>query len=528
VRIEPAADLGVRLETLFGEATLDLPNPLVYANFSAQCDAATRRSLLSRNMPQRIHVPPVSLVRYPPGILVNGDRSYLAVAGEAIVREQVAPWNADPAQEVLQMQAAQPADIQLPCLLLARFGERTWGHFVSEILVKAAMAERFFPGRFFYAVPWWTTEPTAERSYATVVLEALAAYGIGPERLLRMGAFQVFRFSALHDITGYWNDGLHPGALACLRVPRTIRKRGDPKRKIALLRRPPDARAVFNAGAVHKRLAALGFSPIDPTSRHFLDQIRLFDEAEIVVGSLGSNFAAALCAGQERRLISLAPAAWEDGYFIRMFQRLGTLHGDFRGPSTLLDGDDGERSPHLVDPERLAEAVEAVAGAAPGEAGLMVDGEWVPRRIGALLLDFDFADGGNAEAIVAGEWSAPEDTHRWSLGASSGCAFSRETLPRGASFWLEIAGQGHVYPPHLPTRPFSVLVNDVEAGSFEVIGRTRLFCRLTPEMLGAADMVSLTFHHPICPSPRAMGAGADDRPLGFGFETMRVFAAASG
>ena len=76
-----------------------------------------------------------------------------------------------------------------------------------------------------------------------------------------------------------------------------------------------------------------------------------------------------------------------------------------------------------------------------------------------------------------------------------------------------------MYPPHLPTRPLTVLANGAEIGQFEVVGRTRLFCPVP----AVAGPLVLTFVHPICPSPSMMGAGADDRPLGFGFEKVCLY-----
>jgi hypothetical protein len=509
--ILPADSIGQVAANLFAGAELDLPNPLIYANYSRQCSRAVRRSLLSRNAPRRASLPAVNLLRYPPGTLVNGDRSYLAVAGAAIVQEQVAPWCADAEQEAQRMRAGPCVDIGQPCLLLARFGENTWGHWVGELLPKAAIAERLSPGRFFYAVPWWTTEPGGEDGYAEAVLESLAAYGIAPERLVRLGGFKVYRFAALHDITGIFSDGMHPGALESLRclVPKLAAGAFHPR--IASLRRVPFSRAVYNAAGIEAGLVSQGFHIADFGRLSFLDQARGFAGAEMVVASLGSDVWACLFAPEGLPVVTLAPAAWEDGYFIRQFQRIGARHADIRGPSTLLDAGDPVRSPHLADPAEIVAGIEAARRSTPAE--VTVDGEWMPRHLGAKCLHIRFAQGGNSDRFITGAWSDAEPTHRWSLGP-----LSTLTLPPGLpEGWLEIEGQGAVHPPHLPTRPFTVLADGKEAGIFEVIGRTRLFCRVP------AATATLSFHHPLCPSPRQMGAGADDRPLGFGFESVCLY-----
>jgi hypothetical protein len=526
--ILPAAELGQTVARLFDAVSLDLLNPLVHANFSAQCDAAARRSLLSRNLPHHVEMPAMKLIRYPPGTLVYGDRSYLTVAGDGIVAEQVAPWCVDPIDEARRMRA-QPdraIDVGQETLLLARFGENTWGHWVAEMLAKAAIAERFFPGRFDYAVPWWTTEPHAahnhgERGFADAVLESLAAYGIPPSRLVRMSGFQFYRFGALHDVTGFWQDGPHPGALACLRaldLPKTSRRK---RRKIAVLRRPPEARALHNADEVQNHLNALGFSVVDLGAQNFTAQIGLFREADVLVGCLGSAFTAALYAEPGKKIISLAPAHWADGYFIRMFQHIEARHADLRGPCLVEDTPQTDRSPHLIDAGDLDSAMTALKTRSASADFAMVDGEAMPRSYGERLLSISFTTDENA--VFTGAWSAPESAHRWSLGESSGLRIARGRLPRNAAIWLEIEGQGHVYPPHLPTRPLRIMVNGVRAGDFDVIGRARYACRLSPDMLGGGSEITLDFLHPVCPSPRMMGAGDDDRRLGFGFEKLTFY-----
>ncbi len=524
MRSLPAAQIGTVEAILFEAACLDLPNPLVYANFSEHCDAAARRSLLSRNLPRRADYPAGTLLRYPPGMLVYGDRSYLAVAGDAVVLEQIAPWCTDPLEEAQRMcaDADQAHAVSRECLLLARFGENTWGHWVAEMLSKAAIAERFFPGRFAYVVPWWTTERNAKRGFADAVLESLAAYGIQPDRLVRMGGFQSYRFAALHDITGVWQHGPHPGTLESLRHMVLPKSTDRGRKRVALLRRPPDARAVFNAGEIQHFLKAQGFVIVDLAAESFTSQLRLFREAELVVGSLGSNFTGSLFGGHGQHLLSLAPATWADGYFIGLFQHLDVRHADLRGPAIVQDGTAPEHAPHHIERDELADAIAALIRP-DSDSARNVDGEMVPARLGAEVLSVSFQDDGIVQFI--GDWSSPEPTHRWSLGPSSRLRFARNTLPPGRAFWMEIEGQGHVYPPHLPTRPLDILLNGSSIGHFDVIGRARYFCHVKPDVLDASNDLTLTFLHPVCPSPRMMGGGEDDRPLGFGFEKLVFYAA---
>lgn len=514
LKIVPARQAGIAIERIFEAALLDLPNPLVHANFSAQCDRAQRRSLLSRNMPRRVQAPPVDLVRYPPGTLVEGDRSYLVLADDALVGEQIAAWFTDLPVDFARLReyGTRAELIEAPCLLAARFGENTWGHWVFELLAKIAVAERCWPGRFRYVVPGWITEPAAQRDYSKSVLESLAAYNVFPDRLTRLGSYRAYRFSQLHDIADLWSDGPHPGALAALRAAAV--SPGDTPRRIAVVRRQ-GARAVHNGREMEDFLRGEKFALCDPAATSFADQLRLFTHAEIVVASLGSDCTGLLFAREGTGVVTLAPAQWSDGYFIRLFQRLGLRHADMRGPSTLLDGGDPVRASHIADPRAIAAALAALR-CDPADP-MVVDGEAMPHRLGDAVLSLDFGAGGNAAAYCRSGWAAAEAAHTWSVGPCSTLVLPRTLLAEGP-LWIEIEGMGHVHPPHLPTRPLSVAVDGQDAGEFDVIGDVRLFFQAP----GGPDDMVIVFRHPLCPSPSMLGTGDDERPLGFGFRGLEA------
>jgi hypothetical protein len=75
--------------------------------------------------------------------------------------------------------------IQDECFIAARYGHRTWGHWLGEILPLVALAERVYPGRFRYATTFYGGDGA---SYGSRVAESFAAYGISENRLFRMMA----------------------------------------------------------------------------------------------------------------------------------------------------------------------------------------------------------------------------------------------------------------------------------------------------------------------------------------------------
>ena len=520
MRIAKAAELSAQTATIFAQEVVHLPNPLVYLHLADSLDRVHRRTYLSAVVARAVTCPPVKLVRYPSGTLVDGDKSYLVSADGMFVREQVAPGINDLVENSRWMlsQASNAIEISVPCLLVARYGEITWGHWIAEILIKAAIVEQLYPGRVHYAVPASITEVTPERSYSTAVLESLSAYGIAANRLVRLEASRVYKFRELYDVADIFSDGMHPAAIRFLQSGVELTSSGRGTSKVATIRRRPETRAVFNANRAEGILKSQGFKLIDPAALPFVEQISLFKNAETIVGSLGSNLTSLLFAPRNIGIVTLGPASWADAYFTQIAQRLDARQADVRGPSTQFESADVSKSSHLADPQRLGEALAAVSSSnRPGE--VMLDGEMLPYRLGPPILMIRFCRGGNSENFVREGWSDPEDTHRWSLGRSCSLLLSQGALPH-KSLWVVIEGIGHVCNPFMTIRPLRMLFNDEPLGAFDISGRVRLQCKLDGHLGKSHGGGRLTFEHPVCPSPQMMGGGDDARPLGFGFETV--------
>ena len=77
--------------------------------------------------------------------------------------------------------SAMSADVvQAPCLLAARYGDVTWGHWLCELLPKIVLSEALFPKTFTYVVPARITRlggPIGD-GYVRAVMQSLQAYGI--------------------------------------------------------------------------------------------------------------------------------------------------------------------------------------------------------------------------------------------------------------------------------------------------------------------------------------------------------------
>src|ERR1700733_1172336 len=150
-----AVDVAQTSARIFSAVTVSVVNPLVYTNVRDIKDAAFRSWLLSYNVPRDISYDAVSLLRYESGAIVDGDGSYLVYSAGSLVSEQLPSWTTPSSgliKGILDRATGAPS-ITDPCILVARYGDTTWGHWLLEMLPKIVIAEAMFPSRFRFVVP---------------------------------------------------------------------------------------------------------------------------------------------------------------------------------------------------------------------------------------------------------------------------------------------------------------------------------------------------------------------------------------
>ncbi len=526
VPVSPARALLRDPVALLPGGTVRLINPLIYANAGAIGDAAFRRHLFRINAAGDLPQPPALLGRYPPGTLIDGGGPFHVLAGGIMVAEQLAPNFPDLAGNFQHLlgRRADAVRIAGPCVLACHAGIWVWGHWLVDTLPRILLTERAYPGRFSFAVPHAITDPSSDRFFVRCVLDSLAAYAIGEDRLLRLRAGTVYSFDALFDVADLrYQRRLHGGALAALRaLPNPPPGRGR-YRITAAMRGPADTRQLTDRPAIDAALRRHGATEFDVHAAPFLEQVRAFRDSALLVGDMGSNLAHAVYADPGAPVVTLAPSGWPDGYFADLFRRARIRHADVRGVSQPSPGQAIEHAPHHVEPAHLDAAIEAARGAASGgaDAPVIVDGREMPRVVGAVLRRLDFGELGNARAHQRGGFCAPEGARTWSDGPTSRLVLDHFDAP-GGDLWLEIVGIAHVHPPVLPFRMLGVSINGVRLATLDVAGDSHLHVRVPGAVLAGGSPLGISFHHGHCPSPHALGAAPDRRALGFMFETISL------
>ncbi len=514
-----------------GETTVVYPaddvsvgNPLVHTNVQILGDPVFSRWLFRENRSREISFDPVILKRYPPGALLMGHDTYWVLTSGTLVTEQVNPIGLRPEDGFAPLLERLPVEtIEGPCLLASRYGASTWGHWTLEILPKIVVAERAWPGRFRFVIPEHIVAVTdSGRSYARAVLESLAAYGIADDRLVQVRPELNLRFSSLHDVGGVWSAAAMNRDICRLMcgAVRGIPIVENKAARFALLRRDTALRVLRQPAEIEARLTKHGFALTEMSVLTFVEQVALFREASTVVAALGSGLSGLVHAPDGVRLLTIAPAGWYDGYFTNIIQDRRALLSDVRG-ARIWDGSGAiEAAPIDVHAQHVSDGIERIEEADPVSLGdRVIAGETIIAGTGVVVTDLSFRAGGNGLPCLREGWAEPEAGHIWSLACCS-----RLELPRRAEgeLLLELEGFGLVVEPFLPLRPLRLYVNGLEIGQ-TTFGRELHWLAVVPAaVLGAATSFSVEVHCPIAASPRALGLGEDDRPLGVALVRLRI------
>lgn len=200
-----------------------------------------------------------------PSLRVNTDGTFLAAAGEPV------------------MQAGS-----VPTLYANHGGYTVYGHFLLETVTSIfALLPLIRRGAVSILLP-----PTNQ----TWPIKLLLSLGVGVEAIVPPAA-AIMAFDRLIVSSAISaNSTFNPGrvALAFARdILRNMPQRASGRRLFVTRKGAitTSRRQIANEDRLRVKLEALGFEAVDPSRLRFLDQVRLFAEANCVVGANGSAFA---------------------------------------------------------------------------------------------------------------------------------------------------------------------------------------------------------------------------------------------
>lgn len=513
-------------EIIFSARTAVLPTSVRYLNASELgYELFSQRVLHGAYYARQIEFDPVRLGRLPDALLLGGNSNWVLV-GDVPVLDQISPLTQDRASTLQALRALQfpIEEVEEPCVLVARYGDVTWGHWLAEILPRAVIAERACPGRFRFVVPAQITTRAESRSYADAVLESLAAYDIGEDRLIRTSWDRNYRFHQLYALDALWNVSavINPDVLGTMRdaLPPP---RGSWPHRLAVLRPDTKTRNISNVTEVADWLQADGFAVTDIAQLSFLDQVDAFRHGDTVFGVLGSGLVGLMYSPDAVKVVSAAPGSWADSYFYMLIQLRQGYYADIRG-SVLWDGEGLERdAPFVVHRKHLTAALarlDAPDEELTSDGMVSVGGVELARNLHRKLVELIFSNDGNASEFLGDGWQPAEPGLIWSSGLVSTLRLPFRH-PQD-NYVLELELFAFATPPYLAAQRLEVVVNGVAVATLPVSNFTRVACRLPVAALNS-DALEFAFHHPLFPPLRALGIAADDRPLAVAFRRLRLW-----
>ncbi|WP_235705456.1 glycosyltransferase family 61 protein [Acidiphilium iwatense] len=474
---------------------------------------------------------PIRLGRLPVGTVLHAGHNFWVEHAGRLAIEQVNPlignWSALHA-DIAKLPFGSEKIAQ-PCVLAARYGDVTWGHWVGEILPRIVIAEAMYPGRFSFAMNANIIDPTIDGGYATAVLQSLGAYGINQDRLIGLRADRHYHFDTLFAVADIWSvAGIHPTAIDVMRSRLPKVQTENPGRKLAILRRDASTRNIANLADIEQVLDREGYTIADPARLSFQAQADLFRTSDDLFGVLGSGLIGLMFAPDNVRVASVAPGSWPDAYFHIFMQHRNASYADLRGPA-LWTGEGLERdAPFLVVPSHFESALMTLSQpeSVQSPGGMTKIGDvTIPRRLGQTLADIDFAEAGKSQLYQREGWSFQEPQHVWAVGPRS--VIVLPDVDFAAAALLELDVFALTDQSCLIARRLEVFLNGTSLGGADIAAHATISLVILPGCLLAGATNILEFHHPHCLSPRALGFGDDDRPLAFAFKRLRLRASAT-
>lgn len=362
----PLADLAIAAEIIIAPCTQPVENATVYSNIATLNPAFGDHLMRDIYVARSCRIAPVTLLQLDAGTRLHGGSEFLLTSQGGRAREQIAPYLMDDPQRLDSLLSAWRPVVRVreECLLLARYGLYTWGHWLAELLPKLVVAEAAYPGRFRYVLPVELLSDMNPASPAMRLRETLSAYGVHPSRILPLQPAMDYECDRLHAMSAVWSDHMMHPAVATLmreRLPPAPGAANEPQaqQRIALARTGP-GRSIANMDTVTALLRQHGFSFHTVGAIPFRDQVRLFRSATLVFSILGSDLTGLLYAPLGVRVISAAPAVFGDRFFYALILDRAGRYADLRGPVAALNEDVPHRSSFTIDPAQISEALAAL------------------------------------------------------------------------------------------------------------------------------------------------------------------------
>ena len=241
-----------------------------------------------------------------------------------------------------------------PTALLRKAGDSNFAHWLAELLPRIREFRAMFPQQAIqFAVP---ASPADMRPIRQRTLEWM---GVRDDEILWLGTvptrFDLLHFITVNSIHSHTHDftGLrHVSAQARAKVPH-----GKVHRRLYISRDGAMRRRLLNEPDIVNQLTKRNFTIVAPQSMSIDEQVALFAEAEMVVGTTDVTMANILWAPVHCEVVALSPDYGHEFFYWDMAgireQPFSFLFGDSADPAQLGNAD------FTADPGLLCRIVDA-------------------------------------------------------------------------------------------------------------------------------------------------------------------------
>ena len=193
------------------------------------------------------------------------------------------------------------------------------------------------------------------------LVESLKHLGVPLERIVGLSQDAPTEVERLVWCSTHDNHGgeKHPEAMrvfAAIKAGAPGIFEARPGRRVFASRGGSTRRALLNRPAVEAAFAAAGFEVIDPSTLPYLDQIRLFHDAELVVGEHGANLAAIGFCQPGARVVELMHPTEGDLAYLTVAESLALGH-------RILVGEAQGGDSWTIDPSQAVAVASAISPA---------------------------------------------------------------------------------------------------------------------------------------------------------------------
>ncbi len=235
---------------------------------------------------------------------------------------------------------AQKLPTQHVYAFLRQVWDTNYGHWIMEVLPKVAILGEHFDLKDLKFIV--TRRPgSMQRVYA----DSLAAFGIEPHQIWPMGrkAVRVERLLYALPLTAHpWAKA--PRAIRILEELRDkIARGGSGPRRLYVSRALARNRHLLNEAEILHVLRDFDVSVIYPERHSFVEQVRLFADAELVIGNCGANLTNAVFSPRGVRIFAITSEAMTDEFYWDLANlksgKYFSLHGKAAAPNPNMQAD---------------------------------------------------------------------------------------------------------------------------------------------------------------------------------------------